>query len=334
MASSTEISEEITLSGPLNFVDGAPPCPDVLADLVESYLDDAARASVCLSLDGGKKRPQIKPTITDFGDASIVEVCEALHQIAWSHCSIKGVRARYVGQMHTRDANDRIKPNPERAYFDVDPDIDASPDDGDTNKPSGSYVRDLEEVNIRTLRMLQTSSQTVLRRDEQHHRDRIKVEEAKANRDVELARIDVTKMESKAAGERKGKIYDTAVGLLPAAFTKAMERWGTDAPKDEGVNLQPAERIEGYLTAKELGVFVSGIGDKRWADMKASTTYTECREILTGLSGDLPGKMVEAGLPVGKMAEIASWEDPKPDAVAKTEPKDEPTDEPKDEAAE
>ena len=317
MSDDSTISPELVLSGALQVVHGAPPVDEGVADLVDEHLERAARGNVCVTAKGGTERATIKPTIKDFGDASKLDVADALNAIAWAHCQREGVAARYCVQIFERGESGRINQNPVRAYFNLNPDAAAEEQYTDTDKPSPSYVRELERVNIRTLGMLQSSSNAVLRRDAQMHADRINSVAAEGANKVALARVEVEKLEAIAAGERKGKIFNAAASMLPAVATKALSQWGVlEESKGGDASLPPGARIESYLDAKELAAFVGAVGDERWERLKEAKTIAEAREILSGLGNAEISAAVKSGLPAEKLTEIASWEDAPQEASA------------------
>lgn len=306
------INEEITLTGVLELVADAPEVDDGVSDLVDTHFQTTVRANMALTSNGGTKRDVIKPTVKSYGDAPLIDVLDALWAIAWTHCSKAGVKARYCVQLYERDAAGKVKANPVRAYFDLGPDSNAGEEFVDTDKPSSSYVRDLERTNVRSLQMLQNSAGAVLRRDSQYHRDRVEAEAQKGRNEVELARIGIERDDAKASQDRKGKLFDGALNLLPAAGAAALKKLtGEDAgdESDADAKLPPGERVKKFLTEKELAIFIDGIGKERWVKFEASKTIAECREGLAGLGEAEIVAMVKAGLPAEKLTELSTWAD-------------------------
>lgn len=321
MDSADDISKEIVLSSALDFVVGAPPVDDKVADLLDGYFEHAARATACITSKGGTKRETLKPTIKRFGDANEIEVGEALQEIAWSHCSKAGVVGRYCVELFPRDDKGRVSTRPDRAYFDLSPDGDAPEIEGDTDKPSPSYVRALERTNERTLRILQDTARAVVRRDEQYHRDRVTTKVAEGVTQVELERVKVEKIAVESAGKRKDTIFNAAASMLPAAVTKALTHLEDAAENEPDKTLAPGARIKAFLDDAELKIFIDEVGAERWAKLEASTTIVECREALASFGPDDAAKMVQKGLSSQKLTEIASWTD-EPEEVVEA-PKDE-----------
>lgn len=309
MDSADEISKEVTLSGKLDFIAGAPLVDEKVSDLLDCYFETAARATVCITSRGGVKRDTIKPTVTKFGDATEIEVADALQEIAWSHCSKAGVLGRYCVELYMRDEKGHIVKNPHRAYFDLSPDGDAPDIEGNPDGPSPSYVRNLERTNERTLRILQETARAVVRRDEQYHRDRITTKTVEGQTKVDLARVAVEQIEVESAGRRKDTIFNAAASMLPKAAMKALEKWGGADGSSPDEKLPPGERIKDFLDAKELEALVSVLGDERWSKLEKAKTIKECREILGNFSEADAAAVVAAGLPVDKLTEIATWED-------------------------
>lgn len=309
MDNADEISKEIVFSGALDFVVGAPPVDERVSDLLDSDFETAARATVCLTSKGGTKRETIKPTIKKFGDATEIDVGDALQEIAWSHCSRAGVSGRYCVEVFPRDAKGRVSTTPRRAYFDLSPDGDAPEIEGNPDGPTPSYVRALERTNERTLRILQETARAVVRRDEQYHRDRITTKAVEGQTKVDLARVAVEQIAVESAGRRKDTIFNAAASMLPKAAMKALEKWGSDDEKAPDKTLPPGERIKAFLDADELKALVSVLGDERWSKLEKAKTIKECREILGSFTEADAAAVVAAGLPVDKLTEIASWED-------------------------
>lgn len=319
MDSAEDISSEIELNGPLDFIAGAPLPDEAVSDLLDLNLDTAARLKVCITSKGGEVRHVIKPSVTKFGDATCVEVGDVLQAIAWAHCSKAGVKGRYCVEIYPRDAKGRVGKVPAREYFDLSPDGDTSEVEGPTDRPSPSYVRALELTNERTLRILQDTARSVIRRDEQYHRDRIVQIAAKGQAEVDLARVGVERIEAEGRGSRKDAIIGVATSMLPKAITTALAQWETVDGGTVDESLPPAKRIEAYLDAAELKVFIDVLGEGRWTKMKDAATIADCREILAAFTKADGEKMVKGGIAVAKLTAIASWEDKEPEEKPKQE---------------
>lgn len=319
MDSEDDIPKEIELNGPLEFIAGAPLPDEAVTELLDATLGTAARLKVCITSKGGEVRHVAKPYITKFGDATVVEVGDVLQAIAWSHCSRAGVKGRYCVEVFPTDAKGRVGKVPARAYFDLSPDGEAPEVEGPTDGPSPSYVRALEQTNERTLRILQDTARSVIRRDEQYHRDRITQVAQKGQTEVELARVGVERVEAEGRSARKDVIVGVAKTMLPTAITKALEQWGTSDGASVDKTLPPAKRIEAYLDGDELKVFIKVLGEERWAKMKDATTIAGCREILSSFTKADGAAMVKSGVSVAKLTEIGTWEDDEPEEKPKDE---------------
>lgn len=308
MDNADPISKEIEFSGPLDFAAGAPIIDDKVTALLDSYLETSARLKVCIVTGDGSKRTTLKPTIVKFGDATLSDVADACQAIAWYHCSVAGVRGRYCVEAYPRGENGGVGKRPIRAYFDLSPDADAPDVEGDPDKPSPSYVRELERTNERTLRILQDSARAVMRRDEQYHRDRIHTAHIEGASKVEIARIEAAKVDAASRAGRKDVMVNAATSLLPRAFTAALDHLGAaGGTPDE--KLPPGKRIEAYLDEKELKIFVGVLGEDRWKKMLATENIQACRDVLGDTGAEDAAKMVGLGLSSAKLTEIASWTD-------------------------
>ncbi len=282
------------------------PLPAVeLGQLVEDHLADAVRANVCVALDGGTKRTTIRPTITELGTSSVLEVIDALQAIAWAHVQSTGKPARYCAELWVlRDGMSR--PKPERAYFNLEP--DTLEPEAATVGTSFDYARALEQQNLRLVDRMQRQAERILQRDGQAQR--LAYDSIAKLRDATLAvsQLEVDRIEADSKAKRKESLTGAVTRLLPQVARRFLREpakpGGAPVAALEGG--RPVERLRAFLDAETFEGMRRELGAERWAAVEAAASREEVKPLLV----DLPDTTAEALLElVGleRLAEIAEW---------------------------